>query len=685
MNEPDKYLSTSETEGLCSKSDRRRTDKWTRGWRPGVLIVASASAVVTCLNLAFLTWTKVKEQSNSTISSGRVVLFQDNCATVNKWNTVIHFFINAFGTILLSGSNYCMQILSAPTRTEVNKAHARAKWLDIGVMSLRNLPLIPFSRALLWVLLCLSSMCLHVSYNSVVYSSTPTNEYIRVLSPQNFSSPDLSSVTPDSGLETSSGFDLLLAAQLQEKANANQLRRMKSIDCYNTYSSAIFPQYGNVLVVTNMTGQMFLTFDPTFPDAPNEFESTQGESDDKCSGLEEWATNSSRPIYHCPSNTMNGTNGYIMNGKWFYSLESQTDNSLVLFCLSEYQDKSEEICTVHVSVPLLIATLGLTFLKTLFMLSLLFLIKASPLLSTGDAVASFLERPDEWTKKSSLLSKSIVKKTESVRHGWQISPQSYNSKHLRWRNATSTLRQASFLLWVEGGLIVAATYSGKSTYISGMNTPSSNSIIANVVRSNALQLYGSALYFLFNGIITSMALADEWSRYGVRRRGLRVSSNPQGSQRSTYFLSLPYRWSVPLLVVSGLLHWLLSQCLYFVSVEVWGYQSSGTDLTRIRIPSKDFITTGISKHPVYGIMALLSLMTILVIFVFTRFGFRSEMPIAGSCSAAIAAACHPGLSEPDDTSSRPLLWGTVEKSGAVVHCSFSCRTVGRPDDGQLCA
>ncbi|KAF2814158.1 uncharacterized protein BDZ99DRAFT_495695 [Mytilinidion resinicola] len=555
-------------------------------------------------------------------------------------------------------------------------------------MSLRNLPLIPFSRALLWVLLCLSSMCLHMSYNSVVYSSTPTNEYIRVLSPQNFSSLDLSSVAPDHGLETCSGFDVLLVSQLQEKANADQLKRMKSIDCYNIYNSSIVSHYGNVLVILNMTGEKFFTSGSVFPDAPNEFESTTEDPDeskdttDKCSGLEEWAANSSSPIDHSTSTIKNEL---FQDGEWIYSLGSPAQHYPVLFCLSEYRDDNEEICTVHVSVPLLLITLGLTSLKTLFMLGLLFLIKAPPLLSTGDAVASFLDRSDEWSKKSSLLSKSIVKKTESVNRGWQIPPQRYKSKRLQWQKVTSTLRRASFLLWVEGGLIVAMTYSGKTTYISGTNTISNNSIIANVVRSNALQIYGSALFFLFNGIITSVVLADEWSRYGVRRRGLRVSSNPQGSQRSTYFLSLPYRWSVPLLVVSGLLHWLLSQCLYFISVEVWGYQSSGTDLTRVRLPSKDFITTGISKRPVYGIVALFSFMIIAISFVFTRFTIRSEMPIAGSCSAAIAAACHPGLSEPDDASSRPLLWGAVEKEGGLVHCSFSCRAVGKPDDGQLCA
>lgn len=42
------------------------------------------------------------------------------------------------------------------------------------------------------------------------------------------------------------------------------------------------------------------------------------------------------------------------------------------------------------------------------------------------------------------------------------------------------------------------------------------------------------------------------------RKGLRVTQ-PHGYQRSSYFLQLPYRWSLPLIVISGTLHWLLSR------------------------------------------------------------------------------------------------------------------------------
>lgn len=55
-----------------------------------------------------------------------------------------------------------MQCLSAPTRKEVDEAHAKGKWLDIGVPSVRNLTSIPKLRLGMWVGLGLTSLPLHL-------------------------------------------------------------------------------------------------------------------------------------------------------------------------------------------------------------------------------------------------------------------------------------------------------------------------------------------------------------------------------------------------------------------------------------------------------------------------------------------------------------------------------------------
>lgn len=83
-------------------------------------------------------------------------------ATDRKLNTVAHLAVNILGVILLSASSFSMQVLSAPTRREVDLAHAKHTWLDIGIASMRNLKFIERKRYWLWLCLAFSSVPLHL-------------------------------------------------------------------------------------------------------------------------------------------------------------------------------------------------------------------------------------------------------------------------------------------------------------------------------------------------------------------------------------------------------------------------------------------------------------------------------------------------------------------------------------------
>lgn len=69
---------------------------------------------------------------------------------------------NALSTLLLAASNNCVQLLSAPTRQDIDLAHIRGKWLDIGAPSVRNLPVLGSMRLSLYALLLISSIPLHL-------------------------------------------------------------------------------------------------------------------------------------------------------------------------------------------------------------------------------------------------------------------------------------------------------------------------------------------------------------------------------------------------------------------------------------------------------------------------------------------------------------------------------------------
>lgn len=82
---------------------------------------------------------------------------------------------------------------------------------------------------------------------------------------------------------------------------------------------------------------------------------------------------------------------------------------------------------------------------------------------------------------------------------------------------------------------------------------------------NTPQLLLSSLYFLFNGIFTSIACALEWSRFSTTRKSLRTTEQ-RGSQRSTYWLSLPWKWAIPIAVFSTISHFFASESLFMVRV-----------------------------------------------------------------------------------------------------------------------
>lgn len=130
------------------------------GWRMGVLLGTCTSMFVFICNVALLIiGAKTKAGYDR---DGIATLMEGDETTISRWNTVCHIFINVLSTILLSASNYTMQILNAPTRAELDSAHRRGKWLDIGLLSVHNLKTISPKRACLCLVLAASSLPLHL-------------------------------------------------------------------------------------------------------------------------------------------------------------------------------------------------------------------------------------------------------------------------------------------------------------------------------------------------------------------------------------------------------------------------------------------------------------------------------------------------------------------------------------------
>lgn len=93
-----------------------------------------------------------------------VPLYEGSCSWWKRIDTGLHILINVLSTLLLGASNLCMQLLAAPTRKEVEIAHGKGVWLDIGVPSWRNLWRIEPQRSVIWWILALSSIPINFMY-----------------------------------------------------------------------------------------------------------------------------------------------------------------------------------------------------------------------------------------------------------------------------------------------------------------------------------------------------------------------------------------------------------------------------------------------------------------------------------------------------------------------------------------
>lgn len=170
-----------------------------------------------------------------------------------------------------------------------------------------------------------------------------------------------------------------------------------------------------------------------------------------------------------------------------------------------------------------------------------------------------------------------------------------------------------------------------------------------------------------------MFISHYWSKFIYKAQRLRVSV-PEGAQKSSFFLSLPYRYSLPLLLCSILLHWLLSQSLFVIQTR--GFYYSGEediDSGFTRAPSLHASVLGYSAIGLVLSLVLLSLLFVVLIFL----GLHSlpnrslhglireldediiRMPLASTCSAAISAECC-GHDGDEDIHTSAIQWVEVK-------------------------
>ena len=650
------------------------------------------------------------------VVDGTAVVYEGNCSTSANTVLGLHIVINVLSTVLLACSNYSMQCLSSPSRSEVDAAHARRRWLSIGVPNVRNLFSISKSKALLWVLLALSSFPLHLLWNSAAFETTTANNYVAV------------SVTEDflhgaSWTSFNNTFDDSLD-KLQHAAQAAQLKRLENADCIRAYGQQMQHNRRDVLLVSKTTDPVYVnnTSTSAFAVYNDPFMASGGTTFSWICGAEAFSDAEDDYVWECDASYLDSfaatsANRWIPGEPKYDGATSYGDqqNLTVSYCLSELVP---ELCKVNL-VPIILGVVIVcnaikiaAFLGTLWISQ-----RKKPLITTGDAIQSFLERRDTSTKGRCLVSKEEYETTFRTSKEWKPrmpgTGDVWTGGRTRWGKSIRWYYWWIFMLPASTAIIMAGALYGPNGFGDGVTQTwpiignlgigkpqtnfdltigSSVGLLTAVLTANSPQLIITYLYLFLNNLMTCMLTMAEWCAYASPpTKGLRVSSPQKDTeQRSTYFIQVPLHYGLPAMASIATLHWLVSQMVFMARIDVYDIHGNLIP-TNMELDSTGSITT-VYFSPLAMIIAVpLASVLVLLLIGFAIFArYPSNVPLAACCSASLSAACQPveGESFGQELPLKRLNWGVVDYGRGergVGHATFSNLPVGQLRKGWLYA
>ncbi|KAK1467406.1 hypothetical protein CMEL01_11399, partial [Colletotrichum melonis] len=338
--------------------------------------------------------------------NGVGLIYEGDCSTVKRLDQWLHLLINLLGTGMLSASNYCMQLQAAPTRENVNAAHAKDKWLDIGIPSLRNLKYLSLWRRCSWALLALTSIPIHLIYNSAVFQSLSSHNYTVVVVKDSFlNNASWSLKTAEDNRAGDYGWEdtRVNPSNLDYEEVVRAIQRNASIydernisACFDLYDDYFNPQGNAIILVKNETLQ-----------SPPEdslllYVSIVPRSDDWSKNM--WALGNGTGHFAALSPPKPVTKWFL--GPPYYEVSR---------CIVQPPEGLSANCRFEYSPPIMFTICIMNMIKAAIMLSIWAMRRwqnprkenqAKEVLYTlGDAIASFMREPCEQTIDMGLATK----------------------------------------------------------------------------------------------------------------------------------------------------------------------------------------------------------------------------------------------------------------------------------------
>ena len=116
------------------------------------------AVLVVVINISIVIWLWIAHPP----VRGTGTLLMGDCTLTSYINTGTHIVLNIVSTAFLGAANYCMQVLVAPSREEIEAVHKRGKSLNIGIQSVYNAFHVHWHRRSIWIALVIVSTMLHL-------------------------------------------------------------------------------------------------------------------------------------------------------------------------------------------------------------------------------------------------------------------------------------------------------------------------------------------------------------------------------------------------------------------------------------------------------------------------------------------------------------------------------------------
>jgi hypothetical protein len=254
------------------------------------------------------------------------------------------------------------------------------------------------------------------SYNSVVFSSVSVFDYgILHISEQAMQLNTTSEMlTTDQKRATNAIRDLMLSQNVV---------RMENRECSNAYSQEFQTSHGNLALVTSenvrvqIDNRTFNWQDQAEYFSGDDLLRTFGDKSNS------WRCNDRRNRY--TSTKIERCN--LLSSPTKSALEGwEPMDRRVLYCLSE---KVEQHCKLRFSISLASIVITINVIKVIILMIAAFGMKETPILTMGDAVSSFLTKPDVETKEMCLTTKYDISRS---RGNWDKRLTTFQQKRDRW-------------------------------------------------------------------------------------------------------------------------------------------------------------------------------------------------------------------------------------------------------------